>query len=150
MTHWKTLASNSDTIAASDIEGHSPTVTIAGVEGGVFEGEDGKHDKKALITFVGKDKKLAANVINCTLIEAMFGAEVEDWAGHQITLMADKVEVAGKYKGQPCVRIKGSPELGTAQTVTIELPRRKPFQRQLVPTGKRPAPVDDIPFGDDE
>ena len=139
MTHWKVLASNSDTISAGDIEGLSDekrTAVVSAVEGGIFEGEDGKQDKKALVSFEHRDKKLAANVINCTLIEAMFGSEIEDWPGHALTLTADKVEVAGKYKGQPCVRVKGSPELSAAKTVTIELPRRKPFQRQLVPTGK--------------
>jgi len=136
MTHWKTLASNSETLAASDLQGHSATATISGVSGGIFEGEDGKKDKKALIAFEGRDKKLAANVINCTLLEAMFGPEVEDWVGHAVTLMADRVEVAGRFKGEPCVRIKGSPELANPLTVTIALPRRKPFTRQLVPTGK--------------
>jgi hypothetical protein len=140
MTHWKTLASNSETLSAADLGEHTPTATISAVEGGVFEGENGKSDKKALITLVGKQKKFAANVINCTLIEAMFGPDYEEWVGHAITLMADKVEVAGKYKGDPCVRIKGSPELRGPVTVTISLQRRKPFERVLKPTGTSAAP----------
>ena len=140
MTHWHVLVSNSDTLSAADLGEHSPTVTITAVDGGVFESEDGKKDKKALLTFAGKEKRLAANVINCTLIEAMFGPEVEAWIGHPITLMADKVEVAGHLKGQPCIRIKGSPELKMPVTVDIKLPRRKPFQRVLKPTGTDAAP----------
>ena len=136
MTHWRTIVSNSETISAADLDGHAPTVTITAVEGGAFENDDGKVDRKALISFIGKEKRLAANVINCTLLEAMFGPEVEDWVGHAVTLMADRVEVAGRFKGEPCVRVKGSPELAHPLTVTIALPRRKPFTRQLVPTGK--------------
>ena len=137
MTHWRTIVSNSETISAADLDGHTPTVTITGVEGGAFESDDGKVDRKALISFIGKEKRLAANVINCTLLEAMFGPEVEDWVGHAVTLMADRVEVAGRFKGEPCVRVKGGPELANPLTVTIALPRRKPFTRQLVPTGSR-------------
>jgi hypothetical protein len=136
MTHWKTLASSSTTLSAGDLGAHTPTATIAAVEGGAFESESGKVDKKALITLVGKHKQFAANVINCTLIEAMFGPDYEGWVGHAITLMADAVEVAGKYKGEPCVRVKGSPELANPLTVEIKLARRKPFTRQLVPTGR--------------
>jgi hypothetical protein len=136
VTHWKVLVSNSETLSAADLGEHAPTVTISGVEGGAFEGENGKTDKTALITFTGRDKKLAAKTINCELIAAMFGEEVEAWIGHAITLMVDKVEVAGQFKGQPCIRIKGSPELRGPVTVDIKLPRRKPIQRTLIPTSK--------------
>ncbi len=139
MVHWHTLTSNSETLSAADLGNHTPTVTITAVEGAAFESESGKTERKALISFAGKDKKLAAGTLNCICIEAMFGPEVEDWVGHSITLMADKVEVAGHLKGQPCIRIKGSPELRGNVTVDIKLPRRKPFQRVLVPTGSRVA-----------
>jgi hypothetical protein len=93
MTHWRTLVNNSETLTALDLGEHLATVKIAAVEGVQFESEDGKHDRKALVSFEGKDKKLAANVINCTLLAAMFGDEVEAWVGHRVTIGADKVEV---------------------------------------------------------
>jgi hypothetical protein len=149
MTHWKVLVSNSETLSAEDIGAHRPTVTITGVSGGVFEGEvEDKEtgetrkttDKKALIAFEGKDKRLAANFINCTLIEAMFGPEIEGWPGHAVTLGVDKVEVKGAMFGKPCVRIFGSPELTEDITVEMKMPRKKhPIRRVLVPTPSRAA-----------
>ena len=134
MTHWRTLVSNSETLSASDLGDHTPTVTISKVEGVAFTDDAGKPDKKALIHFEGKDKGLAANYINCSLIEALFGAEVEGWVGHAITIKADTVEIRGTLYGKPCIRVAGSPELAEAMDVEIRLPRRKPIRRKLVPT----------------
>jgi len=139
MTHWRTLLSNSQTLSAIDLGDRSATATISEVEGGIFENDGGK-DKTVLVSFDGRDKKFASNVTNCTLLDAMFGPEIEQWVGHRITLMADVVEKGGK-KGEPCVRVKGSPELTAPMTVTVQwrLPGgklQKPFDRVLVPTGK--------------
>jgi hypothetical protein len=167
MTNWRTLVSSSETLSADDLAGRTITAKIAAVNGGQFEGEDAgkaKTDRVALISFVGKEKKLAANTINCTLIEAMWGADVEAWAGHLLTIGPDKVEVAGSFYGQPCIRVKGSPDLERPITVSIALKaqggrKRKPFDKHLVPTPRGPqAPepqaahdpdIDRIPFGDE-
>jgi hypothetical protein len=138
MTNWRTLVSNSDTLSVADLRGGTVTAKIESVKGGEFEGES-KTDHVALISFVGKEKKLAANVINCTLMEAMWGEEVEAWVGHMLSIGPDKVEVAGSFYGQPCIRVKGSPELERPLTVSIALKaqggrKRKPFDKHLVPT----------------
>ena len=149
MTNWRTLVSNSDTLSVTDLQGRTVTAKIESVKGGEFEGE-GKTDHVALIAFVGKEKKLAANVINCTLIEAMWGEEVEGWVGHLLSIGPDKVEINGPYKDQPCIRVKGSPELDRPQTVSIQLKmkggrKRQPFDKRLVPTprgsGDAPPPA---------
>lgn len=148
MTNWRTLVSSSETLSAEDLAGRTITAKIESVKGGQFEGEDGgkaKTDRVALIAFVGKEKKMAANTINCTLIEAMWGPEVEGWAGHLLTIGPDKVEVAGSFFGQPCIRVKGSPELKAPMTVEIQLKmqggrKRKPFSKKLVPTQTSAAP----------
>ena len=138
MTDWRTIVGNSETLAAADLDGHAVTVEIESVKGGVFEEDEDtgakKLDKKAMIAFVGKHKKLAANTINCLLIEAMWGKDYEQWIGHRLTIAPDKVEVKGKFYGDPCVRVHGSPELKVPLKVTIRLPRRKPFDRKLIPT----------------
>lgn len=164
MTSWRTLVGNSETLSAADLEdkGGHVTGTIESVTGAKFEedaegGGAKKVDKKALIAFVGKQLKFSANVVNCLLIEKMWGEDYEAWTGHLLTIMADKVEVKGKFFGDPCIRVKGSPELDAPMTVQIRLPRRKPFTRTLVPTSKLAAvdPVtgevgdDDIGFDDD-
>jgi hypothetical protein len=150
MTHWRTLVSNSETLSAIDLGDKTATATISGIEGGAFEAEETdkrtgetrrKLDKKALISFEGRDKKLAANVTNCELLEAMFGPDYEGWVGHRVTMKADKVESGGK-KGEPCVRICGSPELSEPLTVSVQLrgpggTLRRPFTKTLVPTRAR-------------
>lgn len=150
MTSWRTLVGNSETLTAADLDalGGHVTGTIESVGGAKFEDEqkvdsgDGdevtvkKVDKKALIKFRGKSLGFSANTINCVLIEAMWGEDIENWAGHKLTIMSDVVEVAGKFKGDPCIRVKGSPELERAMDVQVKLPRRRPFTRKLVPTGQ--------------
>lgn len=162
MTSWRTLVGSSETLSASDLDavGGHVTAVIESVNGAKFEEEtradsrDGdeavvkKVDKKALIAFKGKHLKLAANTINCLLIEKMWGEEIENWPGHSLTMMSDKVEVAGRFKGQPCIRIKGSPELTGPMTVAIKLPRRKPFNRTLVPTAKATGGTETAISGD--
>lgn len=154
MTSWRTLVGNSETLSAADLEdkGGHVTGTIESVTGAKFEedaegGGAKKVDKKALIAFVGKQLKFSANVVNCLLIEKMWGEDYEAWAGHLLTIMADKVEVKGKFFGDPCIRVKGSPELAAPMTVQIRLPRRKPFTRTLVPTSKVNAVTGEVTSG---
>lgn len=144
MTSWRTIVGSSETLAATDLA-KDVTAKIASVSGAIFdqEGEEGekKQSRKALIEFAGHDKKLAAGMINCMLIAAMWGDDIEGWVGHWLTIGPDKVEVAGRFKGDPCLRVKGSPELTKTQIVTLALPRRRPFERKLLKTaaGKEPA-----------
>jgi hypothetical protein len=154
MTSWRTLVGNSETLTAADLEavGGHVTARIESVTGALFEEDGGtdtakKVDKKALIAFVGKQLKFSANTINCLLIEQMWGEDYENWTGHRLTIMADKVEVKGRFFGQPCIRVMGSPELDKPKKVQIKLPRRSAFTRQIVPTGKDAADADaDIGF----
>ncbi len=153
MPSWRTLVGTSETLTAADLDavGGQVTAVIESVGGAKFEeeakadsgeGEDvtvNKVDRKALIAFKGKRLKFAANTINCSLIEAMWGEDYSGWPGHHLTIMSDKVEVAGRFKGDPCIRVKGSPELTGPQKVTIKLPRRRPIERTIVPTGKTPS-----------
>jgi hypothetical protein len=150
MTDWRTIVGSSDTLSAADLGGKVVTVRIAAVTGGTFEGEPeagkaAKTARAALVEFEGHEKKLAAKFINCTLIEAMFGAQIEGWVGHYLTLMQDEVEVKGQYYKDPCIRVKGSPEM-TQQSlvVTIALPRRRPITRTLVKTPARNEPNGDL------
>lgn len=166
MTSWRTLVGNSETLTAADLDnvGGQVTAVIESVTGAQFEDEDKNVDKKALIAFRGKHLKLAANTINCLLLEALWGEDFEGWIGHKVTLGSDTVEVAGRFKGRPCIRVKGSPEISEPVSVQIKLPHRKPLVRKLVPTAKarRELPDDeldqdsqrfideaDIPFGDE-
>lgn len=142
ITDWRTLASNSETLNAADLQ-RDMTVKIESVVGGLFEsdeeaGKKKKASKYALISFVGAHKKLGAKPLNCQLLEAMWGKDVEGWIGHYVTIGPDVVEeqMKGPLCGKPCVRVKGSPELTERRTVNIIMPQKRPFTRVLTPTPK--------------
>lgn len=143
MTSWKTLVGNSEFLNADDLAGRMVTAKISATEGGTFEGDDEKEGtkttRKVFISFEGKQKKFAAGPLNCQLIEAMWGEDIEDWVGHWLTLRVDPCEVKGSYYEQPCIRIAGSPELKASVEVLIRLKskngrERKPIPRTLIPT----------------
>jgi hypothetical protein len=76
------------------------------------------------------------------LIDAMWGEDFEGWIGHWLTIGEDKVELAGPYQGDPCIRVKGSPELTETRTIPIQLNmkggrKRKPFDKQLTVTPRQ-------------
>lgn len=156
MTHWKTLTSQAATLSHEDLGAHRPTFTITAWEGGLFKNEDESEGKAALLTLEPvksanpsevedefwksiAGKQFAARPVNCMLIEAMFGPEVESWVGHQITIGPDRVEdvFKGALQGKPCIRVMGSPELDSKLKVSLKLPRKKnPLVRVLTPTGQ--------------
>lgn len=157
MTHWKTLTSQAATLSHEDLGAHRPTFTITAWEGGLFKNEDETEGKAALLTVEPvksenpspveeefwasiKGKQFAARPVNCMLIEAMFGPEVETWVGHQITLGPDRVEdlFKGALQGKPCIRVMGSPELDARLRVELKMPRKtQKLVRHLEPTGER-------------
>lgn len=157
MTHWKTLTSQAATLSHEDLGAHRPTFTITAWEAGLFKNEDETEGKAALLTVEPvksenpspveeefwasiKGKQFAARPVNCMLIEAMFGPEVETWVGHQITLGPDRVEdlFKGALQGKPCIRVMGSPELDARLRVELKMPRKKQkLVRHLEPTGER-------------
>lgn len=155
MTHWKKLVGNSDTLTAEDFideQGRfrDSDVMITAWEGGVFEAEDDEEKQRKttkaehciLLTLEDCDRKFSAKTLNCMLIEAMFGSDVEGWTGHRITIGYDTVEkeFRGALAGKPCIRVKGSPELSEPLRVELRMPRKKrPIVRMLRPS-QAPAP----------
>ena len=51
--------------------------------------QDGKPQRKLVLEFDGKEKKLACNKTNARIIAAMLGDETDNWIGHEITLYND-------------------------------------------------------------
>src|SRR5690606_16666272 len=54
---------------------------IAKVEAGELHNPGKKADKKPIITFEGKDKRMVVNATNAKTIAAMYGPHVEEWIG---------------------------------------------------------------------
>ena len=129
-------------IKASDLKGVERTLTIADVD--VEDLPSDKGDKvKGIIKFREAKKALVLNRTNGEYIKAMFGRKVPEWIGKRITIFP------AEWNGEPCVRIKGSPDLAAPVTFELKLPRKKPKPMTLVVTGrasgKAPPPVESSP-----
>jgi hypothetical protein len=123
-------------IKAADLQGHEVTLTIEGSNLDELEGDGGKKTK-GIVSFVGKKKKWVLNRTNAMCLKAMWGRETEKWNGHKVTLYPTT------FNDEPCIRVKGSPELEKPLEFELKLPKKKPKLVKLLPTGKNGAPVSD-------
>ena len=57
--------------------------------------QDGKTQRKLVLEFEGKEKKLACNKTNARTIAAMLGDETDNWIGKEITLYNDPTVAMG-------------------------------------------------------
>ena len=135
-------------LKAGLFKGKDVTLTIKAVDTESFEqgkDDDGneKPDKiQGILSFEETPKQLALNSTNGQCIRAMFGTEVQtDWLGKKVTLSPEKTKMydqgSGKMETVDCIRIKGSPDIKEAFTVTIKLPRKKDTSRRMALTGKK-------------
>lgn len=113
MPHWKELMER-DYLFAFDLKGKDVTLTIEKVEGGTITGTGNKKNKKPLCHFVeGRNKKpLVLNATNCKTIAAMYGTEVNNWAGKRITLYPSETQFAGETV--ECIRVRPGVPNGAA------------------------------------
>lgn len=102
-------------IAASDLDGRNVRVTIKHVEI-----EKIGDDTKPVIYFQGKQKGLVCNKTNSKAIAAVYGDEMDDWAGCELILFP----IVTDYQGKPvdAVRVrqpmpKDSPQTKARQDV---------------------------------
>lgn len=107
MTHWRKYAEPSETIRAWDLDDKDHTLTIERVEGGeVTTIEGGKPGKRRMpmVHFRGAKKPLGLNTTNARTIEALYGADVEAWAGKSVTLYPTTTTFGRETVA--CVRIR--------------------------------------------
>jgi hypothetical protein len=74
----------------------------------------------------------------------MFGRETDEWVGKRITLYPTT------FNDEPCIRVKGSPDIEADLSFELKLPRKAPKATRLVKTkASKAAPVaDDAPADD--
>lgn len=98
--------STSSYLKAEDLpKGTRVGVVIAGCELHEFSQDDGSKQKKMVLTFEGKEKKLTLNVTNARMIAANLGSDDTDaWIGKRIELYASQTDFGGKQV--PCIRVK--------------------------------------------
>ena len=112
-------------IKAGELLGKKVTLTITDVDVEELEGDAGKKQVKAIVSFKETPKKLVACKTNGLCIRDMFGKQLAEWLGKRITLFEDS------WNGEPCTRIWGSPDITADIEVEIALPRRRPFKKTM-------------------
>lgn len=91
-------------LGAWDLPERDVVVTIASAGGGELTGVGGRKTKKPIITFVGKEKKMAINATNGKAIAGMYGNFVQDWVGKRVTLYKTTTQMGGET--MDCIRIR--------------------------------------------
>lgn len=124
-------------IKAADLKGKPVTLTIESVELNELESDKGK-EMKGVIAFVGAKKKWVLNRTNAKCLQAMWGRETDGWKGHRVTIYPTT------FNDEPCIRVKGSPELEKPVEFELKLPKKRPKLTRLIPTGKEPDANVDI------
>lgn len=109
-------------LKAGLLKGQKVTLTIKDVDLEGLEGEDGKKQQKAIVAFEERPMQLVMCKTNGMCIKAMFGPTLATWLGKRITIFESQ------WNGEPCIRIWGSPDIQKDMKVTVQLPRRRPFE----------------------
>jgi hypothetical protein len=121
-------------LKSQSFAGREPTFTIKAVRIEELESNDGQKKVKGIVSFqeIAKEWVLNRTVVEC--LKAMWGRETNDWHGHKVTLWAAPFHDNTTGEDTTCIRVKGSPDLPTDMSVTITLPRKKPFTVPLTKT----------------
>jgi hypothetical protein len=113
-------------LKAGQLNDRKPTLTIKSVDVEKLQDDKG-HDKiKGVITFEEIGYQWALNKTNGIVLREMFGRSLSGWVGRKVTIYRGAVE-SGSQRGEPAVRIWGSPELKEDRTIVVQLPRKRPF-----------------------
>lgn len=102
-THWRRLVNTKYLGAYSLPANKDLTVTIRSVNNELVEGDKGRKDQCIVAQIIG-NKPLILNKTNCKTIEKMYGPEIENWAGKQITLYESTTRMGSETVG--CLRIR--------------------------------------------
>ena len=129
-------------LKASLFQGKPVTLTISDVSIEGLEREDGTEREAPIVSFQETKKQLVLNRTNGESIRAMFGDHINDWIGKRVTFFPER-DTSGF--SDFCIRVKGSPDLKNPVEAVINLPRRKPVGRKLVPTKTGAAKVVEEP-----
>lgn len=153
MTSYKKLFTGKY-LASDDLGDAEPTVRIERMASETVVDEEKQTSRVRWIAlFEGKAKGMLLNRTNAILIAAIVGSdEIENWIGHAITIGVRDVKLGGQTV--PGLRVIGSPELDKPRKVMIKMPRKKPMETILQPTGGKqsakpaPAPAPEPPQDD--
>ena len=135
-------------VKAGDLGAAKPTVQIEDVWQEDLEGERGI-ERKVVVSFVGRQKRLVLAKINGLALRNMFGPDVKQWIGKRVVLHAT-ADLMPIRRGEPCIRVYGSPDIAADVRMEWKPAQRKKMTWTLFATGAPTLPDDDQPFFDDE
>lgn len=123
-------------LKSQEFNGKDVTYTIASIVLETLEDTSGSKKRKGLIGFAETEKLLVINRTNSECMKAMWGRETDNWLGKRVTLFPDPFKDQTTGEMTTAIRVRGSPDIDADITTTISLPRKKPFQKKLLRTGK--------------
>lgn len=130
-------------LRAEDLQGKEATIKILDIFGQRLEGKDSGKKQKTILVFErktpGPNEIVLAKINSCAL-KGMWGDNIKDIIGKRITIYGTNKLMpmaVGENKGKPCIRIKGSPDIDHPIPVTFVVPRRRPVEMVMQPTGKQ-------------
>lgn len=103
-------------LKAADLQGSTPTVTIANVK---FEEVGKDRDLRPIVYFAGKEKGVVLNKTNANNISKLYGPETDDWIGKPVMLGTAMVD----FNGQSVESIRIYPPKQAKQSVAKPAPR---------------------------
>lgn len=101
--HWRSLV-ESKYLSHFELQGKDCSVTIRSIRLQEVVGTGGKKNKKAVITFDGKEKAAVFGVTCLKAIAGIYGDDYEHWIGKRITLYPTTTEASGATVGTIRVR----------------------------------------------
>jgi len=109
------------------------TYTIKSVVIQELESEKGP-EKKAIVSFAETEMDWVCPTVNGVCLRAMFGDDLDDWIGKRVTLYAtEKIMQLPSRKGQPAIRVYGSPDIAEPIRCEWTPARRRPLIQVLQP-----------------
>jgi len=109
------------------------TYTIKSYHIEVLETEKGPQ-KKVIVSFHETSMEWVCPTVNGVCLRAMFGDDLDDWIGKRVTLYAtDKIMQLPSRKGQPAIRVYGSPDITEPVRCEWTPARRRPLIQVLQP-----------------
>ena len=122
-------------LKASDLCNKATTVTIEKVE----EMEVGSgREKRPVVSFVGKTKKLILNKTNTRAIGDLYGGETDDWPTHKIILYPTSTQYGDKEMA--AIRVKPPKDYVRPEVADED------EEETVKPSSKRDNMDDEIPF----
>lgn len=101
--HYKLMFPN-EFISFADCRGKEVQLEIESVSIDPLKGADGKEQKKPVLRFKGKTKKLVLNKTNAKTVAKQHGTDTDNWIGKTITIYPTTCRAFGEES--ECVRVK--------------------------------------------